>query len=117
MERTKRQWWQGAYVGLALGMAACSPSKAEGVAPSEARAAVERGAILLDVRSPGEFSGGHLTGAINIPVDALGARSGELAADREVVVYCRSGRRSAAAATLLREQGRQVIDVGPMEAW
>jgi rhodanese-related sulfurtransferase len=42
---------------------------------------------------------------------------GEVPRDRAVVVYCRSGGRSAAAAAMLRGAGLAVLDVGPMDAW
>lgn len=83
-----------------------------------ARAKVEDGALLLDVRTPGEFQAGHVNGALNIPVDELERRIGELKADRAVVVYCRSGGRSARAAGLLGKHGfGEVSDLGPMSAW
>lgn len=84
----------------------------------EARRRVEAGALLLDVRTPEEFAQGHLPGALNIPVDALEARLGEVPPEREVVVYCRSGRRSARAADVLRTHGHgQVFDLGAMSDW
>lgn len=111
-------------VVLSLGAAAaaasaagCGSAEVEAARPSEARAAVARGALLLDVRTPEEFQGGHVEGATNIPVQVLAERAGEITAGREVVVYCKSGRRSAAAAELLRGRGHKVIDIGPMTAW
>jgi rhodanese-related sulfurtransferase len=88
-----------------------------GDARAKARQMVEGGALLLDVRSPGEFSGGHIEGALNIPVDQLGARVGELDKGRSVVVYCRSGARSEAARGLLAQAGFEVHNLGPMSAW
>jgi rhodanese-related sulfurtransferase len=63
--------------------------------------------LLLDVRNAAEFDEGHITGAVNIPHDSIGERIAELgpAGERDVVVYCRSGRRSALALTALREAG------------
>ncbi len=115
-------------LALSAALAACDsknapPAAAQGATPagqqaqSPGREAVARGALLLDVRTPSEFAGGHLEGALNIPVDELAARKGEIAAGREVVVYCRSGRRSAIAADLLRDAGHKVIDIGTMSAW
>jgi len=100
-------------------LAACDSQapRANAVTPSAARAAVARGALLLDVRSPGEFAGGHLDGAVNIPIEQLGQRKGEIETGREVVVYCRSGRRSAMAVPLLTEAGHKMIDIGTMGAW
>jgi len=63
--------------------------------------------LVLDVRSVAEFDEGHLPGAINIPHDAIGERIGELGTpdERDVVVYCRSGRRTALALAVLKEAG------------
>ena len=84
----------------------------------EARALVEGGALLLDVRTPAEFTSGHVSGAVNIPVQDLGARIAEVGpTSRPVVVYCRSGARSAAAANLLRGRGYRVHDVGGMNQY
>lgn len=83
----------------------------------KARALVEAGAFLLDVRTPEEFAEGHVEGATNIPVDALAERLADVPKDHDVVVYCRSGGRSARAASLLREAGYQVHDLGGMDAW
>lgn len=83
----------------------------------KARALVEAGAFLLDVRTPEEFAEGHVEGATNIPVDALAERLADVPKDHDVVVYCRSGGRSARAASLLREAGYEVHDLGAMDAW
>ncbi|MCB9506655.1 MAG: rhodanese-like domain-containing protein [Myxococcales bacterium] len=88
------------------------------VASADARALVRDGATLLDVRSPAEFSSGHVDGAKNIPVGDLARRLPELDRARPVVVYCRSGARSAAATRILRSAGfDKVHDLGPMSAW
>ena len=84
---------------------------------ARARALVEDGATLLDVRSPEEFSGGHIEGAINIPVGDL-ARSLEAVPAGPVVVYCRSGVRSARAGRTLLAAGREAVyDLGSIGAW
>jgi phage shock protein E len=75
-----------------------------------AKAAIQVGARLVDVRTPGEYGSGHLPGAINIPVHELSARLGEVGPkDRPVVVYCASGARSARAKGLLRRAGFQTV--------
>jgi rhodanese-related sulfurtransferase len=56
-------------------------------------------------------------GALNVPLDALPARLGELPADRLIVVYCASGMRSARAASVLRGAGRTVVDAGTQAAF
>lgn len=63
-------------------------------------------ALVVDVRTAGEYSGWHYEGAINIPVSQLGGRLGELGAkDRNIIVYCRSGSRSANAKSILERAG------------
>lgn len=78
-------------LGLALGLAACAPA-AEPIA-------LDADTVIIDVRTPGEFAGGHLDGAINIDVQSptFDAAISELNPDASYVVYCRSGNRSAQA--------------------
>lgn len=83
----------------------------------DGRRRVAEGALLLDVRTPQEFAVGHVPGAKNIPVQELAQRLAELGAPRRVVVYCRSGGRSASATEILRQAGHDVLDVGPMSAY
>lgn len=63
--------------------------------------------LVLDVREDSEFGSGHITGAKHIPVGELEKRIAELAdwRDRDVLIYCRSGQRSAKAAAVLKRQG------------
>lgn len=83
-----------------------------------ARDLVESGAVLLDVRTPEEFSSGHIKGAKNIPVSEIDRRASELPKDKPVVVYCRSGARSGRARSILVSKGYQdVHNLGPMGAW
>lgn len=86
---------------------------------SAAHALVAEGAALVDVRTPGEYAAGHLDGAVNIPVDQIASRAKEIGAkDRPVVVYCRSGARSAAAASALQQLGfTKIEDLGAMSNW
>lgn len=83
----------------------------------EGRKLVASGALLLDVRTPSEFQEEHVQGATNIPVQELAARMHEVPKDASIVVYCRSGGRSAMAAQMLRARGHQVLDVGPMSSY
>jgi len=57
--------------------------------------------IILDVRTKEEFDSGHLESAILIPVDELEARYGKLSKNKPIIVYCRTGGRSAKAAAIL----------------
>jgi rhodanese-related sulfurtransferase len=85
----------------------------------EARRLLDSGARLVDVRTKGEYESGHVEGAVNIPVSALAERLAELEPKTEgVVVYCRSGHRSAKAADILRKAGfTQVFDLGSVKNW
>lgn len=86
---------------------------------AEARRQVESGARLVDVRSPGEYASGHLPGALNLPVDQLSSRLGELEdKSKPVVLYCRSGARSARAAEVLKGAGYKTVhNLGAMSRW
>jgi rhodanese-related sulfurtransferase len=72
---------------------------------------LKNGAVLLDVRPRAEFAAGHLRGAINIPIDELPARLGELPRGRSVVTYCRGAYCLFAdeAAGILRDNGFEVV--------
>ncbi len=74
--------------------------------PAEPIAVPDSGRLLIDVRSPMEFRGGHLRGAINIPLGAVSAQAEQLGPkDREIVLYCRSGNRSGMALQQLKRLG------------
>lgn len=82
------------------------------------RELVANGAVLLDVRTVAEFAERHIPGALNIPVHELGTRLQELGSKaRPIVVHCRSGARSAAAAQLLQRAGYEVLDIGGIGNW
>jgi len=79
---------------------------------------VARDHTFLDVRTPEEFAGGHIPGAGNIAVETLESRLDEISRDKPVVVYCRSGNRSATAARILDEAGfTNVYDLGGIITW
>lgn len=73
--------------------------------------------LLIDVRTPEEFATGHIPGAINIPVDSLAGELDQLPEDTEIVVYCRSGNRSATASRILAGAGFSVFDLGGILRW
>lgn len=62
-------------------------------------------AVLVDVRDPDEFAEGHLPGAVNLPLNELRTRLGELPRDRELWLYCRVGQRGYYATRLLMQHG------------
>ena len=61
--------------------------------------------LLIDVRTPMENAAGALPGAINIPLDSMRERIGEIPADREIVLYCGVGLRGYLASNILRNSG------------
>ena len=80
---------------------------------------MQQGAILVDVRTSGEFAGGHMRNAVNIPVDVINGATAQLGAtDRPVILYCRSGNRSGQAARILRSLGyTRVHDIQVAHNW
>lgn len=80
---------------------------APGLSAEAARALLKQGALLVDVRTVGEFSAGHLPNAVNIPLGELEEKLPRLEPDRSrgLLLYCRSGRRSGIAERELRGLG------------
>nr|WP_325211813.1 rhodanese-like domain-containing protein [uncultured Oscillibacter sp.] len=76
-------------------------------------------AILLDVRTQEEYDGGHIPGAVCFPnEDILPELPLPFEKDAEILVYCRSGRRSAEAAEKLKHMGyTNVADFGGIQNW
>jgi phage shock protein E len=74
---------------------------------------VNEGAIIVDVRSKGEFAGGHINGSLNIPVDQLSANLNKLKdKNKPVIVCCASGMRSASAKKILQANGYTSVHNG-----
>ena len=74
---------------------------------------VEKGAIIIDVRSPGEFSGGHIKGSKNIPLNEIGAKINEIKKlNKPVIACCASGMRSSQATSILKQNGIEAINGG-----
>ena len=75
---------------------------------------------IVDVRTPAEFTAGHIQGAINVPNETIGSSAPSALADLDatILVYCRSGSRSAQAAKKLLAIGySNVIDFGGIINW
>jgi phage shock protein E len=67
---------------------------------------VRQGALIIDVRSRGEYAGGHIKGSVNIPVDQLRNNFGKLKdKNKPIITCCASGMRSASAKGLLKANG------------
>ena len=91
----------------------------EGGQLEQIRRALTSGATVVDVRTEAEFARGHVAGAVNIPLHRLPDKL-HLIEDRAapLVLYCRSGNRSARAATFLRARGyTEVLDMKTMAVW
>jgi phage shock protein E len=90
--------------------------------PATAKAWIADGAVVLDVRTPEEFAAGHLPNAVNIPVDQVASRLGEIAKlvagdkARPIVTYCASGARSKKATLALEAAGHtRVVNGGGLD--
>ena len=68
--------------------------------------------FLLDVRTPKEFASGMILGAVNIPVDELRTRLGDLPRDRKIATYCQVGQRGYLATRILLQAGFTAVNVG-----
>ena len=64
--------------------------------------------VLVDVRTELEFKNGHFEEALNIPVDSLRERIGELDKDKEILEYCQIGLRGYVASRILTQKGFKV---------
>lgn len=125
----RRTWWVVAsVVGIGLAALFLMASRPAQNNPSVAAlspqqyvadfAQTDQPHLLIDVRTPQEFADGHIPGAVNIPVDALASRLAEVPQGQPVVVYCRSGNRSATASQILAGAGyTSIYDMGAIFDW
>jgi rhodanese-related sulfurtransferase len=89
------------------------------ISPTEAATMHDAGAILLDVREQSEWDAGHVAGATLIPLGQLESRMSELPKDKDIVVMCRTGVRSAQGRDILLKAGypRVTSVKGGITAW
>ncbi len=87
--------------------------RARGASTTDLQAFAGRNAQRVDVRSAAEYRSAHAPRTLNIPLDQLSGRLGELDSARPVLVCCASGSRSAMAASLLKGRGFEVLNAGP----
>lgn len=82
-------------------------------APVDFGTLVQNGAQIIDVRTKDEFQGGHIKGAVNIPLQSLSGQLAKIRKDKPVITCCASGMRSGAAKSLLTSHGyKQVYNGG-----
>lgn len=103
------QYWPLVALVLWLGFKWWNSKKVLAMLPDLKR----QGALLIDVRSAGEFDTGNAPGTVNIPLNELGSRLNEIPKSSPVVVCCASGTRSGMAKLLLRKNGYEhVYNIG-----
>jgi phage shock protein E len=66
---------------------------------------IQTGGVIVDVRTPEEFKSGHVKGSINIPLQNIASKSGQLKKHPNIIVCCRSGNRSGMAKSILEKNG------------
>lgn len=94
----------------------CLPAMAE--VPEQSSGAIPENAVWIDVRSPGEYAGGHLAGAASIPFDGIevGIAPLKLEKDTPIYLYCAVGGRAEIAKKRLEALNyTQVVNVGGLE--
>ncbi len=69
----------------------------------------KEGAVLIDVRTPGEVAEGTVEGSINIPLQEAEHRLGEFPKDKDLLIFCRSGKRSMAVSNFLIQNGYERV--------
>jgi rhodanese-related sulfurtransferase len=122
---TRHPFLAGGTAVLALAVLAYEASRArsggQSVGPMDAVRLMNQGAVLLDVRSQGEFDSGHILDAKHVPQGQLASSTEALKKfkDKVVIACCESGMRSGAAARVLQAQGfTKVVNLkGGLQAW
>ncbi|MEL7530858.1 MAG: rhodanese-like domain-containing protein [Bacteroidota bacterium] len=75
---------------------------------------IQNGAVIIDVRTPREFKGGHVKGSQNIPLNEIGGKIEKIKKmNKAVITCCASGARSGSAASKLRAAGIEAVNGGP----
>ena len=84
-----------------------------GIDKTDYAALVKQGALILDVRSKSEYSGGHIKNSLNIPVNELQNNLSKLKSkDKTIITCCASGMRSASAKSILQNNGYNNVHNG-----
>jgi rhodanese-related sulfurtransferase len=69
------------------------------------KSVIAEGAFLVDVRTPGEFAGGHVKGSVNIPLNTIPTQLAKFKNKKNIIVFCLSGGRSSQAKSILEQNG------------
>lgn len=110
--------WVAAGLPISTAGAEVSIGTNQQVGARAAKAQVDAGALLLDVREPAEWEIEHAPDALLMPMGKVREEQGDLPRDRRIVVVCRSGGRSAAVTESLRVCGFDAVNLaGGMCAW
>lgn len=108
--------YAGVGVAVAMLVFRSFQAKRAHVSSEDMKQLLEKGAVILDVRTKQEFSQGHAPGSRNIPLDRLGQDLKKLDRKKPILVCCASGARSAAGKALLEKAGfTNVSDAGPWQ--
>lgn len=83
-----------------------------GTASADYKALVSEGALIVDVRTPSEYAGGHIQGSVNIPLQVLHEQLHRLPKDKAIITCCAGGMRSSSAESLLSGKGYRVYNGG-----
>jgi phage shock protein E len=73
---------------------------------------VKDGAVILDVRTPGEYAGGHIEGSKNIPLQSIQQNLSKIPKDKVIITCCASGMRSGSAKSILLSSGFKEVHNG-----
>jgi phage shock protein E len=73
---------------------------------------VKDGAVILDVRTPGEYAGGHIKGSKNIPLQSIQQNLSKIPKDKVIITCCASGMRSGSAKSMLLSNGFKEVHNG-----
>ena len=77
---------------------------------------LKEGGVIVDVRTPEEYKSGHVKGSLNIPLQIIPTKIGQLKQYPHIIVCCRSGSRSGMAKSILEQKGiPNVINGGPWQ--
>ncbi|MCL6571408.1 MAG: rhodanese-like domain-containing protein [Bacillus sp. (in: Bacteria)] len=108
------------FIIVALLLTGCSGGTINNISTGEAKKMIDQGeVIVLDVRTPEEYNGGHIPGSELLPLQVIDGMSDELDKDKSYLIVCRSGNRSQEAADILNEKGFTSIFnmTGGMNDW